>query len=247
MNTTQPPIDNVLVRYALNMAIDRVGITRSLGASQVPARGLVPPIPGYDPPATLPFALNGQTCDLLTFNPAAARALLAEAGIRSPLRVPLTFYGDAANRELCEIIGQQWHSILGIESSLTVQEASVYWAQTCLMRQYQGALKDAWTPSVSDPYDFLMQFGPAQYSCAAWIDKKYDEVLATANATLDSSERMRNLARAEEYLLRQMPLLPVYYDTWLRLQKPFVRGFPLNSLGWPIFKYAWIDTKWRPQ
>jgi oligopeptide transport system substrate-binding protein len=247
MNTTQPPLDNVLVRYGLNMAIDRPAIARALGAGRVPALGYVPPFPGYDPPTTLPFTLDGQTCDLLSFNPEAARALLAKAGHVGRMRIPFTFPGDAATKELSEIVTQQWHSILNIDCPINVQETAVYWSQTCPMRSYQGIVKDVWTPVVSDPYDFLTQFGPAQYACAAWVDKKYDGMLAGANSTLNPAERMRKLAEVETYLLRQMPLLPVYYDSWLRLQKPYVRGFPLNRLGWPIFKYAWIDTNWRPQ
>ncbi len=247
VNTMQPPLDNVLVRYALNMAINRAAIARTLGAGRVPARGVVPPLPGYDSPATVPFSLDGQSCDVLSFNPEAARALLSKTGHSGRMRISFSFPQDSATQEMSEIVAQQWHSILNIDCPLNLQEASVYWSQTCLMRGYQGVVKDGWTPVVADPYDFLTQFGPAQYSCAAWVDKKYDGMLAGANSTLDPAERMRELAKVETYLLRQMPLLPVYYDSWLRLQKPYVRGFPLNRLGWPIFKYAWIDTNWRPQ
>ena len=245
MNTTQPPLDDVLVRYALNMAMDRVAIARTLGAGRIPARGYVPPFPGYDPPTTLPFTLDGHTCDLLSFNPEAARALLTKAGPVGRREITFTFPGDAATKELGEIVAQQWNSILNIHCSLNVQETATYWAETCLMRKYQGVVRDVWTPVVEDPYDFLMQLGPAQNVCAAWIDKKYDAMLARANSTLNSADRMRKLAEVETYLLRQMPLLPIYYDTWLRLQKPYVRGFPLIRPGQPIFKYAWIDTSWR--
>jgi len=62
---------------------------------------------------------------------------------------------------------------------------------------------------------------------------------------LRNTPALHTLAEVETYLLRQMPLLPIYYDTWLRLQKPYVRGFPLIRPGQPIFKYAWIDTSWR--
>jgi ABC-type transport system substrate-binding protein len=227
------------------MAIDRAAIARTLGAGRVPARGFVPPFPGYDPPTTLPFTLDGHTYDLLSFNPEAARALLTKAGHVERREIAFTFPGDAATKELGEIVVQQWNSILNIHCSLNVQETATYWAETCLMRKYQGVVRDVWTPVVEDPYDFLMQLGPAQNVCAAWIDKKYDAMLARANSTLNSADRMRKLAEVETYLLRQMPLLPIYYDTWLRLQKPYVRGFPLIRPGQPIFKYAWIDTSWR--
>jgi len=245
VNTTRPPLDNVLVRYALNLAIDRAAIARALGGGRIPARGYVPPLPGYSPLATLPFPLNGQPCDLLSFNPEAARTLIAHTGRTDPIRIAFTFPHDAATKQLGEIVVQQWRSVLRVDCSLNVQERAAYWSQTCLMRSYDGVVRDEWTPVVADPYDFLLQFGPAQYACAAWADKEYDRMLAVANSTLNPAERMHKLADVEAYLLRQMPLFPLYYDSWLSLQKPYVRGIPLNRLGWPIFKYAWIDRQWR--
>jgi oligopeptide transport system substrate-binding protein len=246
VNTTQPPLDNVLVRYALNMSIDRTAIARALGGERIPARGYVPPIAGYSPPVTLPLPLNGQRCDILSFNPEAARTLIANTARTGRIRIAFTFPQDAVTKQLGEIVARQWRTVLDIDCSLSVQERSAYWSQTCLMRSYQGVVRDEWTPVVADPYDFLLQFGPAQYACAAWADKTYDRMLASANSTLNPAERMHKLADVETYLLRQMPLFPLYYDSWSSLQKPYVRGFPLSRLGWQICKYAWIDTKWRP-
>jgi oligopeptide transport system substrate-binding protein len=220
INTTRPPLDNVLVRYALNLAIDRAAIARALGGGRIPARGYVPPLPGYSALTTLPFPLNGQTCDLLSFNPEAARALIAHAGRTGPIRIAFTFPQDAVTKQIGEIVAQQWRSGLGVGCSLNVQERAAYWSQTCIMRSYDGVVRDEWTPVVADPYDFLLQFGPAQYACAAWADKEYDQMLAVANSTLNAAERMHKLADVEAYLLRQMPLFPLYYDSWLSLQKP---------------------------
>jgi hypothetical protein len=44
-----------------------------------------------------------------------------------------------------------------------------------------------------------------------------------------------------------MPILPLCYNTWSILQKPFVRGLPPNLLDLRLFKYASIDTDWRPR
>jgi len=43
-------------------------------------------------------------------------------------------------------------------------------------------------------------------------------------------------------LLRAMPFVPLYFDTWVYLERREVRGLILNPLGVPSFKYAWIDT-----
>ena len=71
-------------------------------------------------------------------------------------------------------------------------------------------------------------------------------MLAAATSIADSALRMEKLAACEEKLLRAMPLIPLYFDTWVYLERPEVHGLKLNLLGLPGFKYAWIDTSWRP-
>ena len=58
LDTTKPPLDQLLVRYALNLAIDKAAITRFLAAGQKPAHGVVPPMSGYPslPALSVPIA-----------------------------------------------------------------------------------------------------------------------------------------------------------------------------------------------
>ena len=58
---------------------------------------------------------------------------------------------------------------------------------------------------------------------------------------------MKRLANSERYMMQFMPVVPLYFDSWSYLQKPFVRGLWMNPGSQPFFKYAWIDTDWRPQ
>ena len=58
---------------------------------------------------------------------------------------------------------------------------------------------------------------------------------------------MRKLAACEERILRAMPVLPLFFDAYSYLEKPYVRGMTRNALDLPQFKAAWIDTSWRPE
>jgi hypothetical protein len=58
---------------------------------------------------------------------------------------------------------------------------------------------------------------------------------------------MAKLAECERYLLTAMPVIPLYFDSWSYLHKPYVRGGEGNLLNIHRFKHAWIDTSWRPQ
>jgi hypothetical protein len=57
---------------------------------------------------------------------------------------------------------------------------------------------------------------------------------------------MRRLVDCELHLLRAMPVLPLFFDSYSFLQKPFVHGLTPNLLDVPQFRTAWIDTNWRP-
>jgi oligopeptide transport system substrate-binding protein len=98
-----------------------------------------------------------------------------------------------------------------------------------------------------DPTTFLGMFVTASGGGTGWADGNYDAMLTNANSTLDPIGRMRKLSQCEHYLLSAMPVLPLLNNTWTYLRKPFVRGLTGNVLDVHQFKYAWIDTTWRPQ
>ena len=98
-----------------------------------------------------------------------------------------------------------------------------------------------------DPNDYLGMFASPSGGGTGWADARYDTMLAAANRTLDPADRMRKLSECERYLLAAMPVLPLFHNTLTYLRKPFVRGLSGNLLDLQPFKYAWIDTNWRPQ
>ena len=66
------------------------------------------------------------------------------------------------------------------------------------------------------------------------------------NTTPPSGQRLHKLAEAERTLMQAIPIVPLYFDSFSFLQKPFVRGLWNNSGDVPLFKYTSIDTQWRP-
>ena len=117
ISTKRPPLDNLLLRYALNMATDKDATTRFLGAGQTPARSRVPPLDGYRSPQSLLVEINGRTCDVLAYDPRAARELWAAAA-SAEARLPLSIHYPARvdSRLLAEILQHQWRENLGVET-----------------------------------------------------------------------------------------------------------------------------------
>jgi ABC-type oligopeptide transport system substrate-binding subunit len=252
-NTRKPPFDNVLVRYAFNMALNKQSFTRVLGFGRQAALNLVPPVPGYSAPTSVFVQVNGTHYNVLGYDPLAARALLAAAGFtggRDSRGNPLTFdflYPSFEDTRLkAEILQSQWQAELGVRVKVTVQEFDTF-LQNQYSLNYTGVTDSADWGYYRDPIWFLSEFTTgASANVAGWSDPRYDSMLAKATDTLDSAMRMERLAECERYLLRAMPFVPVYHDVWAYPQKPYVRGIIPNAMDVHPLKYAWIDTNWRP-
>ena len=254
INTKKPPFDNIILRYALNMATDKKAITDFLGAGQIPATNLVPPMEGYDTPRSMNIEIGGKTYDVLSYNPEAARELLARAGFPNGvgrdgrrLEVEILFNTLEAHKLIAEVVQQQWRRELNVNASLVNQEWKVY-LETLDNLHYNGVARRAWNGDYVDANTFLDLFVTGSVNNGSgWTDPKYDAMLKEANSTTDAALRMKKLAECETYLLRGMPFVPLYIYTWFSLRKPYVRGTVPNILDQHPFKYIWIDTNWTPE
>ena len=244
LNITTPPLDRLAVRYALNLATDKVAIAKFLGAGQKPANGIVPPLPGYPPLQKLGVSIGGRKLDLLAFDPGAARELLRAEGI-ADLELAITFPTLPNIREIAVILQRQWRECLGVRVNL-LEQGEAEWLQNLGKKQYRHVTQDSWTARCADPTDYLALFGPPLHY-STWTDINFDRGFTEANRILDPDERMKALAACEAKLIGAMPVIPIFHDTWTYLESPYLRGLKPNPFAAPQFKYAWIDTNWRQQ
>jgi ABC-type oligopeptide transport system substrate-binding subunit len=109
---------------------------------------------------------------------------------------------------------------------------------------WTGVGEEPYIANYPDPND-LLSFYTANYP--HWSDAEFDRMLPDASAITDPALRMERLSVCEARLLRGMPFLPLYFDSWNYLERPEVRGLRLNALDIPSLKYAWIDPSRRAQ
>jgi oligopeptide transport system substrate-binding protein len=242
-NTTKPPFDNVLVRYAFQMATNAQVVARFLEGGQTPARTIVPLLGGYQGIHSLSVEAGGRVWDVLSHVPPAARELLRMAKAEG-LAVDLTFPDRTRSKETAEILQAQWQENLGIRPRLIMVERNV-WDQMVNTVSYRGIIESGTGPDYADP-NGIFEYFTARTDGSGWVDAGFEQLLQAANAELDTAVRMRKLAVCEERLMRAMPVLPLIFDSYCYLEKPFVGGMTKNVLGLPQFKTAWIDTNWRP-
>jgi ABC-type oligopeptide transport system substrate-binding subunit len=180
----------------------------------------------------------------LKFDIEGARALLSRSGVGNP-EITYHFPLLPETRQRAEMLQQQWLHNLGIRLKLVPREFNAHWSMV-LAGEYSGIADYAFLPLYYDPNPFLDPFVTAgAANPTGWTDPGFQSMLADANRTLDRGERMRKLAASEKHLLSAMPLIPMFYDVWAYLRKPFVRGLTSNLFDTRAFKYAWIDPNWR--
>jgi len=242
-NTTKPPFDNVLVRYAFQMATNKDEIARFLDGGQTAASTVIPPFGGYQGITKLEVEAGGRFWDVLSYDPEGARALMTIARAARPV-FDLTYPNRTRSKEIAEILQRQWQTNLGALVNLVMVDWNV-WGQMLNSVTFHGVSESGGGADYADPNSFFEMF-TGRTDGSGWTDPEFSRLLDYANAEPEPGVRMQKLAAVEERLLRAMPVLPLFFDAYSCLQKPYVRDLPLEAYDRPQFKYAWIDTNWRP-
>ena len=221
-NLTRPPFDDRRVRTALALALDRDGLARDvMRGGELGCRSFVPQgLPDYD------------AAPLAPADPDRARELLAQAGFPGGRGFPsfeLLYPNNEVTRDFCEAVAAQWRDRLGLQPRLVNQAWKVYLDSQQTL--HYDVSWGAWIADYLDVGTFLELFQSAGgNNRTGWKDAAYDELVGRANATPDPAARAALFRRAEERLLQELPIAPVYQRINLNLVAPRVQGFHDNLL-----------------
>jgi len=231
-NTTKKPFNDVRVRKALTLAINRHQITTSITkGGQVPALGMVS--------NGIPDALPGS--DFRTVGGsyfkdndiATAKALLAQAGYPNGKGFPaftLLFNTSPAHKSIAEAVQQMWKKNLGISCTLRNEEWGVYLADEASLNY--DVVRRAPTADYMDPNTFLELWVTGNgRNMTGYSNKAYDALIAKEKATVDPKARMTVLHAAEKVLMTDMPIAPVYFYTNPVLLSKHIKNFYESALG----------------
>jgi len=249
MNTTKPPLDNVKVRKAFNLSIDK--------EAYASWRRIVKPLTAFTPEGI--FAGYPQPKGA-AFNPTEGRRLLGEAGYpvvqnsdgsfscpKFPVdQVEFIYNSQAANKSVAEWMQAQWKQNLGITVGLRNMEWKTFLDQRAKL-EYKGFSRGAFGADYMDPFTFLSIFYTSGDNGTGWLDPKYISMLDEANRTLDHKERYEMLAKAEAYMLDNQPIIPLDTPSVNWLKKPYVKGMYPNPASLFAWKYVYIErdrAKW---
>jgi oligopeptide transport system substrate-binding protein len=230
-----------MVRKALNLAVDREMICETMGSGQVPAAGFVPP--GFLDHEGNDFFETAGTYGIATDDSKVAEAqqLLAEAGYPNGEGFPefTIMYNTSEGHQLvAELIQEMFKTNLGINTKLENQEWAVF-QDTRKAGDYELS-RGGWLTDFMDPMGLLSIFTSENaYNDPNYYNDAYDVLLSSAAKTR-GAEHFEALYEAQEMLMTDLPIIPIYHYTDVMLISPRLQGWDRSVLGTLDFSGASI-------
>ena len=236
LNIKTPQLQDRRVRRALGMAIDREQLVENITkGGQIPAYTMTPPgTMGYYPTSTL------------AFDPEGAKNLLSEAGYPNGEGFPaieILYNTNEGHRKIAVALQEMWKDYLNIDIKLLNQEWKVYLA-TESAGDYQIS-RGGWIGDYVDPNNFLDMFlcGGGN-NRTGWCNEEYDRlILEVAPSQSSHEERLAVFQQAETMLLDDMPIIPVYTYTSVKLVDSSVENLDGNIMNQAMYKDIYLSPR----
>ncbi|MEW6033489.1 MAG: peptide ABC transporter substrate-binding protein [Chloroflexota bacterium] len=235
-NASRPPFDDVNVRRAFSHAVDKDRvISLAMQDAVSVAYGVVPPgLPGYD----------SSVCGS-RFDPQKAREFIAASRYGDVTKLPpitLTTAGWGGN--ISGLLGgviEEWRRNLGVEVRVRQLEPEVFFY---FLREEKDEMYDlGWVADYPDPQNFLdilFRTG-AENNAGEYSSTVVDKLLDEAAIEQDPAARLRMYLEAENTIVEDAAVLPLFFGRNYVLVKPYVKGYSLTPLGYPLLSKVSVE------
>ena len=234
-NASKPPFNDVRVRRAFALALDRRTLVDSVlhGLAVVAEHGLVAP------------GLAGYPYDLvpgIPYDPDSARKLMALAGYPGGkgfprIQLQANNYGfgyRSVASKAQEMLGRE----LGVMITVSIVPSKEYYER--IERGEALFWREGWVADVPDPENFLaLIYGknaeadtslPSSLNTTRYADPRFDALFSRSLTETVEATRMRELAQAGAIAMDDVPLIPLYHERYVVLLDPSVRNLSVNPM-----------------
>ena len=235
---SEPPFDSKPLRQALTMGIDRQVLVSIIGRGERAAFGIVPPGVANHRGSTLPWQDLPDDERI-----ARARDFYRQAGFgdSSPLRIRFTYDVGDIHETVALAVASMWRESLGVDVVLEKKEWGLFLA-TRADRPSWDVMRFSWAGDYNDATTFLDIFrSDSPQNLPGYRRSEFDQLLANAADASDLQLRAGELQRAEETLLGDYAVAPLYFFVSKHLVSPGIEGFRDN----PLDRHPTRYLRWR--
>jgi len=230
-NSTKPPFDDVNVRRAFTMALDKDRIVSLVFRNLVQrADGILPPgITGFNKSLVSPGYDVARARELI------ARSKYGDVSKMPPITLTTSGYGGEISMAL-EAIISEWRDNLGVEVTVRQLEPDRYIYH---LKEEKNEMFDmGWIADYPHPQDFLdvLFHTGAENNFAEYSNPDVDVLLDKAAVEADNEKSLGLYQQVEQMLVDDAACLPLWFGENYMLVKPYVEGYKLTPLG-----FAWLE------
>ncbi|OAT19924.1 periplasmic substrate-binding component of an ABC superfamily dipeptide transporter [Buttiauxella noackiae ATCC 51607] len=228
-NTTKKPFDNVLVRQALNYAVDKQAIINAvfMGSGTVAKSPIPPGMLGFD-----------KDLKDRSYDPEKAKALLKQAGLEKGFdtdlwSMPVQRPYNPNSRRIAEMIQHDWAKV-GVNAKIVTFEWGEYLSG--MRKGEHSSALFGWMSDNGDPDNFadtLLGCGSIKSgsNAARWCDKQYDAFTQKAKLISDPAARAKLYEQAQEVFYQQAPWIPLANGKTFYATRSNVTGYTVSTNG----------------
>jgi len=225
-NTTQPPFDDINLRRAFSMAVDRDKLVSLVYKDTVQrADGILPPgIPGFNE------GLSGLNYDVSKAKELIADSKYGDVSRLPPITITTSGWGGLISQEL-EAIVEEWRRNLGVEVTVRQLEPERYFYY--LKQEKDEMYILGWVADYPHPQNFLdvLFYTGAENNYGEYSNPEVDALLDKAGVELDRNLSLALYRQAEQKLVEDAACISLWFDKNYFLVKPYVTGYNMSPQG----------------
>ncbi|GKU23354.1 peptide ABC transporter substrate-binding protein [Clostridium folliculivorans] len=234
-------LSNVNVRKALSMAIDRTAIVENV------TKGGEQPATSYVPKGIVDSTgKEFKNKDYLktTADVEGAKKLLADAGYPEGKNFPkleIKYNTGQGHQNIAQAIQEMWKKNLGIDVTLVNEERKVQLDD--LTKHNFMVCRTSWIADYNDPMTFIdMYYTNGGNNNPGYTNPEYDKLVDAAKKGTDAAKRTDDMHKAEDILMNDMPIIPIYYYTNVLALKSNITDLQKSPLGFVYFRSTVVEA-----